>query len=58
MGTDLRAQGHHRSSRDPFAGSGTVGQVALSLCRKFVGVEISSEYTDMANRRVMGPLFA
>ena len=43
---------------DPFAGSGTVGQVALSLGRKFVGVEISAEYTDMAKRRVLGPLFA
>ena len=43
---------------DPFAGSGTVGQVALSLGRKFIGVEISAEYTDMAKRRVMGPLFA
>ena len=43
---------------DPFAGSGTVGHVALSLGRKFIGIEISAEYTDMAMRRVMGPLFA
>ena len=43
---------------DPFAGSGTVGQVALSLNRRFIGIEISADYTEMAKRRVMGPLFA
>ena len=44
---------------DPFAGSGTVGQVALSLGRSFLGVEINAEYVAMGTRRTdtVAPLF-
>ena len=44
---------------DPFAGSGTVGEVALSLGRSFIGVEINAEYVAMGKRRTgsTAPLF-
>jgi DNA modification methylase len=37
---------------DPFAGSGTTGVVASRLGRRFVGIELSSEYAAMARRRI------
>ena len=37
---------------DPFAGSGTTGVVALRLGRRFTGIELSPEYTEMARRRI------
>ena len=37
---------------DPFAGSGTTGVVASKLSRKFVGVELVSEYQQMAQKRI------
>jgi len=37
---------------DPFAGSGTVGVVALRLTRSFLGIELKSEYCEMARRRI------
>lgn len=37
---------------DPFAGSGTVGIVALRHGRNFLGVEINPEYAVMAERRI------
>ncbi len=37
---------------DPFFGSGTVGLVAKKLGRKYLGVEISSEYIAMAKKRI------
>jgi hypothetical protein len=43
---------------DPFAGSGTVGVVALRHGRRFVGLELNPEYVAMARRRIAGPLFA
>ena len=43
---------------DPFAGSGTVGVVALRHGRRFVGIELNAEYVSMARRRISGPLFA
>ncbi len=43
---------------DPFAGSGTVGVVALRHGRRFVGIELNPAYLDMARRRIAGPLFA
>jgi site-specific DNA-methyltransferase (cytosine-N4-specific) len=43
---------------DPFAGSGTVGVVAMRHGRRFVGLELNPEYVAMARRRVAGPLFA
>jgi len=37
---------------DPFMGSGSTGVAALSLKRKFIGFEISSEYIDMTLDRL------
>ena len=37
---------------DPFTGSGTTGVVASKLSRKFVGVELVSEYQEMAQKRI------
>jgi len=43
---------------DPFAGSGTVGVVALRHGRRFLGIELNPTYCAMARRRIAGPLFA
>jgi DNA modification methylase len=37
---------------DPFMGSGTTGVAALGMNRKFIGVELSPEYYELANRRL------
>ena len=37
---------------DPFLGSGTTGVAALNNKRKFIGVEISEKYFDIANKRI------
>lgn len=37
---------------DPFFGSGTTGKAALGLGRKYVGIELNSEYCALAERRV------
>ena len=37
---------------DPFAGSGTVGVVALRHQRNFIGVELNPEYAQMAEERI------
>jgi site-specific DNA-methyltransferase (adenine-specific) len=37
---------------DPFLGSGTTGVAAVELNRKFVGIEISPEYFEMARQRI------
>jgi DNA modification methylase len=37
---------------DPFMGSGTTGEAALSNGRKFVGVELTEEYFNMAKNRL------
>jgi len=44
---------------DPFAGSGTVGVVALRAGRDFIGIDLNPEYVEMARRRIEGtaPLF-
>ena len=44
---------------DPMMGSGTTGKVARILNRKFIGIEISTEYFDIATRRIedTDPLF-
>ncbi len=39
---------------DPFFGSGTVGEVCLRLRRRFVGIELKTEYARLAARR-LGP---
>ena len=43
---------------DPFAGSGTVGVVALRHGRRFIGCELNPAYVRMARKRIAGPLFA
>lgn len=37
---------------DPFFGAGTTGLVALKQGKKFVGIELSKEYIDIANKRL------
>ncbi|GAG02025.1 unnamed protein product, partial [marine sediment metagenome] len=38
---------------DPFAGSGTTGEVAVKLGRRFIGIEINADYIkDIALARV------
>ncbi len=39
---------------DPFLGSGTVAEVALKLNRKVIGIEINTNYCDIAVNRVKG----
>ena len=39
---------------DPFFGSGTVGVVASSLARRYVGIELHPEYVVMAAKRLAG----
>lgn len=41
---------------DPFMGSGTTALVAKSLGRKFVGIDLSPEYCEMAQDRLLNPL--
>ena len=44
---------------DPFAGSGTVGAVAVRCDRRFLGIELSPSYCEMARRRIdaVAPMF-
>lgn len=37
---------------DPFFGAGTVGVVAKKLGRSYIGIELSSDYVDIARRRI------
>lgn len=37
---------------DPFLGSGTTGLTALTLGRRFVGIELNPDYVDIAERRL------
>jgi DNA modification methylase len=37
---------------DPFMGSGTTAVVALELNRNFIGVELNSDYVEIAERRI------
>lgn len=37
---------------DPFMGSGTTGKMALLNNRKFIGVELSPEYVEIAKKRI------
>lgn len=37
---------------DPFAGSGTVGAVAIQHKRNFVGIELNADYIELAQRRI------
>lgn len=40
---------------DPFFGSGTAGQVAQALGRKFIGIELNSEYKTLQDQRLRQP---
>lgn len=45
---------------DPFMGSGTTAKMAKELGRHWIGIEISQEYVDLANKRINAarvPLF-
>lgn len=37
---------------DPFAGAGTTGLVATRLDRRFIGIELNPDYSDIARRRI------
>lgn len=37
---------------DPFLGSGTTGKMAVLAGRRFIGIEISDQYLDIARRRI------
>jgi len=37
---------------DPFTGSGTTGVVAKRLGRNFIGIDIKSQYLEIANKRI------
>lgn len=37
---------------DPFVGSGTTGKVSTQSGRRFIGIEISQEYLDIARQRI------
>lgn len=37
---------------DPFAGSGTVGKVALKYGRRFVGIDLNPKYLELAKERI------
>lgn len=39
---------------DPFAGAGTTGLVALRLGRKFIGIDVNSDYCTLAQERIQG----
>jgi DNA modification methylase len=41
---------------DPFMGSGTTGVAAVSMGRRFVGIEIEAKYFDIACRRIADAL--
>lgn len=41
---------------DPFAGSGTVGEVCMATGRKFVGIELNNEYISLAKRRIQASM--
>ena len=37
---------------DPFAGSGTTGVACVQTGRRFIGIEISEDYADIARARI------
>lgn len=39
---------------DPFFGTGTTGIVAMRLGRKWIGIEVNSQYVKAANQRILG----
>lgn len=43
---------------DPFNGSGTTGQVALELGRRYIGIELNPEYVELTHQRFAKKLSA
>jgi DNA modification methylase len=39
---------------DPFFGAGTAGVVARNLGRNYIGIDLSAEYVEIANKRIRG----
>lgn len=39
---------------DPFCGSGTTGVAAVKLGRRFIGIDLATEYLDLSRRRLEG----
>jgi len=37
---------------DPFVGSGTTGEAAILLKRRFIGIDIAAEYVELARQRI------
>lgn len=37
---------------DPFSGSGTTGEVALGLGRKYIGIDLNKKYLELARQRI------
>jgi DNA modification methylase len=37
---------------DPFMGSGTTAIAALNLGKQYIGIELETEYVDLANQRI------
>lgn len=37
---------------DPFSGAGTTAKMARNAGRKYIGIEISPEYCEIANKRM------
>jgi DNA modification methylase len=37
---------------DPFLGSGTTGEVAMKMRRRFLGIELNPEYVEIARQRL------
>ena len=48
----LSATGSGGLSLDPFFGSGTVGLVSEELNRRWIGIEISEKYCEIASLRI------
>lgn len=42
---------------DPFMGSGTTGEAAVRLGRRFIGIELSKKYYDFAQERIENAVF-
>lgn len=45
---------HAKVILDPFVGSGTTAAAAKMLNRDYIGIDISSEYIEIAEKRVKG----
>lgn len=45
---------HAKTVLDPFMGSGTTAIAAKNAGRTYVGIEVSEEYVELANRRIAG----